>query len=102
MSARGPITVVARWQPAPGALDELLSIIAELRPKSLAEPGCLSYEVFQALDTPPGILLLERYRDEAALDEHRRSAHYQALVVNRALPLLAERRVDFLQTWNPA
>lgn len=102
MSAHGPITAVARWQPAPDTLDELLSIIAELRLKSLAEAGCLSYEVFQTLDTPPGILLLERYRDEAALDEHRRSAHYQALVVKRVLPLLAERRVDFLQTWNPA
>lgn len=102
MNARGPITAVARWQPAKGALDELLSIIAELRLKSLGESGCLSYEVFQALDTPPGILLVERYRDEAALDEHRRSEHYQALVVQRALPLLAERRVDFLQTWNPA
>jgi len=102
MSARGPVTVVARWQPAPGALDELLSIIAQLRPQSLAEPGCLSYEVFRELGASTGILLLERYRDEAALDEHKRSAHYQALVVKRALPLLDERRVDFLHTRNPA
>jgi quinol monooxygenase YgiN len=80
----------------------VLSILAELRPKSLAEPGCLGYEVYQGVDAPESLLLLERYRDEAALDAHRQSEHYQALVVKRVLPLLAERRVEFLRGLDPA
>jgi len=91
------ITVVARWQPASGALGEVLALIAELRPKSLAEPGCLAYEVYQSVDVPRSILLVERYRDQAALDAHKQSAHYQELVVGRVLPLLTDRRVELLQ-----
>ncbi|TFW16868.1 putative quinol monooxygenase [Duganella callida] len=96
MSA-GEITVVARWQPADGQHDEVRAILAELRPASLAEPGCLGYEVYLAVDAPYCLLLIERYRDQAAIEAHRQSAHYQALVVQRALPLLADRKVELLQ-----
>lgn len=101
MSA-GPITVVARWLPAAGKLDEVLAIVAELGPQSLAEPGCLGYEVYRGVDAPDSVLLVERYRDQAALDAHRQSAHYQALVAGRVLALLAERRVDLLVAREPA
>lgn len=97
MSAAGAITVVARWQPASGAYGDVLAIVTELRPKSLAEPGCLGYEVYQSVDLPRSLLLVERYRDQAALDAHKESAHYQELVVGRVLPLLTDRRVELLQ-----
>lgn len=97
MSAAAEITVAARWQPASGAHGEVLALIAELRPKSLAEPGCLAYEVYQSVDVPRSILLVERYRDQAALEAHKQSAHYQELVVGRVLPLLTDRRVELLQ-----
>lgn len=102
MSAAGEITIVARWQPAEGAFDEVVSIIAELRPKSLAEPGCLAYEAYRSLDEPQALLLLERYRDEAALEAHRQSEHYQSLVPGRVLALLAGRRVELLEARTPA
>jgi len=95
-----PITVVARWKPAEGALEQLMAILAELQPQSLAEPGCLAYEIYQSTEPSPAILLVERYRDQAAIDAHRQSSHYQSLVVGRALPLLAERRVDLLQAYS--
>ena len=101
MSTSGEITVVARWQPVSGAWEAVLAIVAELRPQSLAEPGCLGYEVYQGVDAPGSLLLLERYRDQAALDAHKQSPHYQALVVTRVLPLLAERRVELLQAHAP-
>ena len=91
-----PITVVARWQPKEGALGEVLAILAELRPKSLAEPGCISYEVYRNVAPPHGLLLIERYSDQAAIEAHRQSEHYQSLVTGRALPLLAERNVELL------
>lgn len=105
MSA-GAITVVARWQVNSGALDEVLAIVAELRPQSLAEPGCLGYEVYREVDGKADgadtLLLIEKYRDEAAIAAHRESAHYQALVVGRVLPLLAARRVELLRSFEPA
>lgn len=92
-----PVVVVARWQVSADRLGDVLAHVAELRERSLAEPGCLGYEVFRAVDAPASVLLLERYRDDAALEAHRQSAHYQALVVQRILPLLAARQVDILR-----
>lgn len=95
--APSPIVIVARWQVRAGSVDEVLAHVAVLRWASLAEPGCLGYEVFRAVNAPNTLLLHESYRDDAALDAHRQSAHYQAGVVERILPLLAERRVEILQ-----
>ncbi|MRW84488.1 antibiotic biosynthesis monooxygenase [Pseudoduganella sp. FT26W] len=96
MSA-GALTVVARWQPVDGKLGDVLAIVAEMRPKSLAEPGCLSYEAYRGVDQPHTLLLVEQYRDEAALEAHKQSEHYQSLVVGRALALLADRQVEVLR-----
>ena len=74
----------------------MLPLTAELRFGSLAEPGCLGYEVFRHVDDPGALLLLERYRDSAALEAHRHSGHYRELVVDRILPLLESRHVELL------
>ena len=97
MSTTTQTTIVARWQPTRDAYDEVLGVIAELRPKSLAEPGCLGYEVFESTDEPRTLLLLEHYRNTEALEAHKLSEHYQALVVGRVLPLLVDRKVEVLQ-----
>ena len=95
MIAGAPVIVVARWQ-ANGGVDEVLDLVARLRAASLAEPGCVSYEVYTALDAPGTLLLLEHYRDSAALDAHRASPHYQRYVIESALPLLRSRQVQIL------
>nr|WP_309917833.1 MULTISPECIES: hypothetical protein [unclassified Arcicella] len=35
----------------------------------------------------------EAYKDESALNDHRNSAHFQSIVVNKIVPLLANREV---------
>lgn len=92
-----PVIVVARWQVRSGSVDGVLALVDALREKSLAEPGCLAYECFRNTDAPDTLLLLERYRDSAAIEAHRASAHYKALVVDRILPMLADRRVELLR-----
>lgn len=89
-----PVVVVAHWQTTAESLDIVLGNLAELRPQALSEAGCLGYEAFQSVDDPTTIVLIERYRDDAALDEHVNSAHYQDLVVGRIRPLLTDRRVE--------
>ncbi len=78
-------------------LGGVLALVAELRARSLEEPGCVSYEVLQSVDEPGAILLLERYRDGAALEAHRSTNHYRELVVERILPMLVDRKVELLQ-----
>jgi len=92
-----PIVIVARWQMSPEVVDEVLRHVAEVREATLAEPGCLGYEVFEATPQPGTVLLLEHYRDDASLQAHRESAHYRAVVVDRILPLLTRRQVEILR-----
>ncbi|MET0455446.1 MAG: antibiotic biosynthesis monooxygenase family protein [Mycobacterium sp.] len=96
MGTPDPIVVVAHWQTTEDSLGEVLEHVAALAPRSLAEPGCLGYEAFQRIGEPTGLLLVERYRDAESLDAHRNSSHYQEIVVGMIIPLLTDRRVEFL------
>lgn len=102
MSTRGPITVVAHWHMSADAVETVLALTVELRRQTLAEAGCLGYEVFRSADKPGELLLLERYRDTAAIEAHRAAPHYKDLVVQRIVPLLKGRTVDLLQAADPA
>lgn len=97
MVAPAPVVVVARWHARGDGLGDVLALVARLRIASLAEPGCLGYEVFQGVDAPGTVLLLEHYRDDAALEAHRQSAHYRSLVLEGVLPLLSWRQVEILR-----
>lgn len=57
------------------------AVEAELRrmvAASRAEPGCLRYDLFVDQDGGAGFSLVEAYADQAAVEAHRASAHYQA------------------------
>ena len=97
MSALSPITVVARWHVSVQDLERVLAQIPELRQRTLAEPGCLGYEVFRSVTDAGELLLLERYRDDDALAAHRRSTHYQEMIAKRILPLVSDRKVELLR-----
>jgi quinol monooxygenase YgiN len=90
-----PVVVIARWKTSEAQLGTVLELWKALRTQSLAEPGCLGYEAFEQVGERGALLLLERYRDEAAAEEHRNSAHYRELI-ERIRPLLADRHVEFL------
>jgi quinol monooxygenase YgiN len=97
MGAAEPVVVVAYWQTTEATIDTVLAHVAALGPQSLAEPGCLGYQVFRSVDEPTNLVVIEHYRDDTALEEHLNSPHYQELVVGRIRPLLADRRVEFLR-----
>ena len=102
MSTPGPIVVVARWLLSAQTVESVLTLLSDLRQQTLAEPGCLGYDVFRSADNPAQLLLLERYRDDAAIETHRASRHYQELVVQRILPLISDRQVELLRAVEPA
>lgn len=102
MSTDEPVVVIAHWQTTEASLNTVLDHVTVLGPQSLAEPGCLGYEVFRSVDDPASLLLVEHYRDGAALDAHLSSPHYQELVVGRIRPMLTDRRVELLRPVSPA
>ncbi|MFD8420832.1 putative quinol monooxygenase [Streptomyces sp. NPDC059466] len=88
----GEVVVIARWSPGPGENGTIAALLPGLVRESRAEPGCLGYQIYRpdgAADSD--LVLVERYADQAALDAHRDSAHFRTLVLERIVPLLADR-----------
>jgi len=44
------------------------------------EPGCLQYDMFKHQSEPGTYVMMERYTDQAAMDAHMSSPHFQALI----------------------
>lgn len=46
--------------------------------ESIKEPGCKAFNVIRQIDDPTRFVLHEIYDDQAALDAHKTTPHYQA------------------------
>lgn len=97
MTTSEPVVVVAHWQTTEASAAEVIALVAALREKSLAEPGCVGYEAFRSVDDATALVLIEHYVDGAAQEAHLSSSHYRDIVVDRIRPLLTDRRVEFLR-----
>ena len=70
------LTVVAKIRAAKGKGDALAALLAEqAEVVRKAEPGCLVYRPHRSTTDPEIFLFYEQYRDEAALDAHRKAPH---------------------------
>lgn len=54
--------------------------MAALIAPTVAEPGCISYELFRSTEDPALWMLLEQWRSAADLDAHVGSPHLQAFL----------------------
>jgi quinol monooxygenase YgiN len=52
------------------------SMLEDARGSVTNEPGCLRFDVVQDADDPNRIHLFEVYRDQAAIEAHRKAPHY--------------------------
>lgn len=88
-----PVYVFAKWQVKEGKLDLVLKLLAEVTLKSTEEKGNLFYKVHQSNSAVNTLILFEGYTNEAAVEEHRNSAHFQNLVIGNIIPALENREV---------
>ena len=88
-----PVYVFAKWQVKEGKLEFVLNLIAEVTKKSVEEKGNLFYKIHQSNSDINTLLLFEGYTSEAAVEEHRNSAHFQNLVIGKIIPELENREV---------
>jgi autoinducer 2-degrading protein len=63
-------------------------------PPTRREPGCLAYTVQRSQESPRKVLLYEVYVDEAAVEAHRASPHFQQYVLGIVRPLVENRVVE--------
>jgi (4S)-4-hydroxy-5-phosphonooxypentane-2,3-dione isomerase len=70
------LVLVVHNQVKTGQEDFVLEQFRRLEAASRQEPGCLLYVVQRGKENPSEFLVYEQYRDEAALQSHRQSAHF--------------------------
>ena len=64
------IRLVVTITTAPGKGGELAQAYRARCADAMKEPGCEQFEIFQSALDPDKLALLERWRDQAALDAH--------------------------------
>jgi quinol monooxygenase YgiN len=65
-----PIEATAFITPAPGRVDELRQRLRTVVARTVTEPGCLEFQVFELTEQPGRFVLWEKFADQAALDAH--------------------------------
>lgn len=95
MSEEESVCAVVRYRVRAGSEQPARELLARLAAASAQEPGCLTFTVHRSLEDPQEFLLYERYRDQAALEAHRGSEHFNALA-EQGLFALLERREPHL------
>jgi quinol monooxygenase YgiN len=71
------VTVTVHFRP--DKRDQAIAAALAAREQTLKEDGCISYRFFTSADDPNAGLLLEHWRDAAALDAHMAQPHVAEL-----------------------
>ena len=79
------IRVVAKNQVKPDKIQEFMDLCKNLVEESLKEEGCIEYGLYQELENPGIMTILEEWKDKNSLDEHLNSNHFKEI-----FPLLSE------------
>ncbi len=75
---------------------KVLDALRHLAEASRKEPGCVTYIPHETAGDPSLIMIYEQYRDEAALEAHRASPHFQEYVIGGLYQWMKERSVEHL------
>ncbi len=71
------LVLVADFQAKPGQEDALRDALAAMIAPSEAEAGCLGYRPLSDPARPGAMICLEEWADDAALELHFRTPHFQ-------------------------
>jgi quinol monooxygenase YgiN len=64
----------------PERRNDIMRVTAAIVPPSRAEAGCISYEVHEQLSGENEYLFFEEWTDQAALDFHFKTPHFQEFI----------------------
>lgn len=90
---QNPVYVFATWNVKEGEIDTVLNLLMTVRDESIKENGNLFYKIHQSNSDSNTLILFEGYKNEAALEEHRNTSHFQELVLEQIVPLLENRAI---------
>lgn len=73
------LTLLAKLTAKPGCEDRLFTELEAMVKPSCAEDGCLKYVLHRTPSEPRTFWFVEEWKNQAALDEHNKTAHYLQL-----------------------
>ena len=79
------------WTAQAGNEETVRGLLRQLGEASRREPGVINYTTHVDPENPREFFIYEMYHDAAGLEAHQQTAHFQELVLQRAIPLLESR-----------
>lgn len=73
------VVLAVTWMAKVGREAEAVAILEKLTGESRKEPGCVMYQVHKHKTDPRRFFIYEQYKDDAALEAHRTTAHFLQL-----------------------
>jgi len=81
------VALVVKYVVKDGEADAVAELLRRIAPLVRAnEPGCVTWQAWRDREDPNVFHFHEVYRDEAALQAHRETAHFEELVVGELRP----------------
>lgn len=91
------ISFVVRMRFAPEDRERVTEALRPLTEASRREPGCVTYIPHELAEDPNTILIYEQFRDSAAQEAHRNSAHFREYAIGGLYQWMRERSIE---DWN--
>jgi quinol monooxygenase YgiN len=74
------ISIVAKFEVNTGKEQKFLELVKELAVVSQAEKGCIEYILHEDVQNPLIYCIIEKWKDQEAIDIHNNSAHFTDIV----------------------
>ena len=74
------ISIVAKFVVKQGEEEKFLNLVNELGVASRAEAGCIEYILHKDAQNPLTYCILEKWKDQAAVDFHNSTPHFTSAV----------------------
>jgi quinol monooxygenase YgiN len=91
------ICVAVTYVVKPGREEEAVALFARLTEATCAEPGCRMYLAHRSTADPRKFFLYEQYDDQAALDAHRASPHFEQYAKGGLFPIIESRSPELYE-----
>ena len=84
------VVLAVTWVAKVGQEAEVAEVLAKLTAEARKEPGCAMFQVHRHRTEPQRFFIYEQYKDDAALESHRNTAHFLQYA-RKDLPKIADR-----------
>ena len=88
------VKVVAKHVIKDGSKEALTAILEELVQKTRLENGNISYSLYEALNDPNVVTMLEEWESQEALDAHMKTEHFTRIIPQTGEFLAAPVTID--------